>query len=319
MKHLLIAIAASSLLVACGGGGGGSSSTPSAPSGGGSAAATPTPTATPAALTGTVADLGAQRYSGDGNAAGAALVGATVVVGSTLIVGATPPATIPAGDVSTTTSVSGGFSVSATTPTYVMVFPASTDTTHISLHALTKVTSGAIRPLYLYAPNAMEVAELAQVNTDRTTNGAGIVVPDEIAFETARAHSDFEAANGYDQHCIPASNCYVTPGASTTPPASYAPQYVSPDDIYNYLDGAKTQTAGTNNIENTYFEGAPPIFSPTWAAADAVFMAEKGTANDDHYLNIVNTQHVWVGLGSNLSGLTSTGATTFAPFLQEFL
>lgn len=307
-----------SFLSACGGGGG-SPAFPSGPSGG---VSTPTSISTLNA-TGSVLDLGAQRYAGDGGTPGAAIDGATVVVGPTLINGATPPPSLPSGDALATTSASGVFTVSGfsgTGTTYVEVFPASGDS-HVSLHALANISAGSIRKLFLYAPNATEIAELAQINSDRTTNGANPVIFDEIAIETARASADFKATNGYYQHCVPASLCVVTTSYPTTAPASFAAQYVSPDDLYSYLQGAVRQVAASNATEN-FVPGPPGI---TWAQADATFMAEKTSSPQGlHYLNIVNGSHTWTGIGSNTNGVpvlvngASTGYPTFTVYTQEF-
>jgi len=289
-------------LAACGGGGGGSASIPA---GGGGATPTPTPTLS---AQGSVRDLGLQRYSGDGAAPGSAIAGATVVVGSTLIVGATAPPMLPAGDAQSTTAADGSYTVtgaSATGPTYVMVFPPTGDS-HVSLHGLARVTGGAIRSLYLYAPNASETAELTQVDSDRTSNGAGPVIFDEIAFETARAHADFMATSGYYAHCIPMSNCAAGVGM---PPTSYPPRYASPDDLYNYLGGAVQLAPGANYTENFV------VNETSWGAADAWFMAEKGTSSHSHYDQIVYPTHNWVGLGDNQSP-KPPGA--FGLYVQEF-
>ena len=305
-RNLIVAATLSfgAALAACGGGGGSSGG------GGVPPTSTPTPTVAPLAAQGSVRDLGAQRFAGDGGAAGAAIASATVVVGSTLIVGATPPPTLPSGDAKATTAADGTYTVTgyaAGSPTYVMVFPGTGDA-HVSLHALAKLTSGAIRTLYLYAPSATETSELTQINTDRSSSGAGPVVFDEIAFETARAHADFMATNGYYQHCIPASDCVVVGGLPTTPPASYAPQYASPDDLYNYLNGA-LQLAPASNVTENFVAN-----ETSWSAADGFFMAEKAT-NGGHYANIVLPTHNWIGLGDNQS---PKPPASFGLYIQEF-
>jgi hypothetical protein len=299
------ALSLAGALAACGGGGGGSSGGGGVPA---TATPTPTPTATPLVVQGSVRDLGTQRYAGDGGAAGAVITSATIVVGPTLIVGATPPPTLPSGDAKATTASDGSYTVTGYTagsPTYVMVFPAAGDP-HVSLHALAKISGGAIRTLYLYAPSATETGELTQINADRSSNGAAPVVFDEIGFETARAHADFMAANGYYAHCIPMSNC--APGIGT-PPATFAPQYASPNDLYNYLGGALQLTPASNSTENIVANEA------SWSAADAWFMAEKGTPNHGHFDQIVFPSHNWVGLGDNQA---PKPPASFGLYLQEF-
>lgn len=296
-KIATFAAATVAALAACGGGSSNAAGPPS----------TTTPSASPTtSAQGVVRDLGAQRYANDGNAAGAPIAGATVVVGPTLVDGATPPATYPTGDAHTTTQSDGSYTLAgfATgTPTYAIVLPPVGDP-HVASHALAKL--GVTQTLYLYAPSTAETAELTQINLDRSNNAAGPVLFDEIAFETARAHADFMATNGYYAHCIPMSNC--APGVGI-PPTSFPPQYASPDDLYNFLGGALQLAPAANHTENFAFNVT------TWSVADGLFMAEKGTADQSHFDNIVFPTHSWVGLGGNPS---PQPPAAFGLFLQEF-
>jgi hypothetical protein len=269
---------------------------------------TPSPTTLPLTVQGTVRDLGSQRYAADGGSPGAAIAGATVVVGPTLVVDATAPPRLPAGDAQSVTTGDGSYAVTgyaAGSPTYVMVFPAAGDA-HVPSHALATITNGQMRPVYLYAPSATEKAELAQINADRTSNGVGAVAFDEIALETARAHADFMATNGYYAHCIPMSNC--APGIGT-PPTVFPAQYASPNDLYNFLGGALRLTPGANYTENIAGNAG------SWSAADAFFMSEKGTSNTGHYDQIVYPAHNWVGIGDNQS---PKPPASFGLYVQEF-
>lgn len=288
---------------------------------------------------GVVQDLGGQRFAGDGGAAGAPIAGATVVVGPRLIVGATPPPALPRGDVAAMTAPDGTYAVAGydgRRTTYVMVFPPPGDA-HVSLHARAAVADEGIRTLYLYAPAAAEIGELALISADRAANGAGQLVPDEIAFETARAHADFMAANGYYQHCIPAMRCDAVAAFPAEPPPSYLPRVASPNDLYTALGGALELAPNANWTENFYVGWPSGNASyASWPAADRWFMAEKcnltatcpngpvagGYVN--HYENIVDPAHTWVGLGDNPNGRPALAAgndpriKAFADFIQEF-
>jgi hypothetical protein len=286
-----------------------------------------------------VRDLGAQRYADDGYPAGAPIAGATVVVGPRLVVGASVPSTLPRGDVAAVTGADGSYEITGYDgrgTTYVMVFPPAGDT-HIALHARAAVVNERIRSLYLYAPSPVESAELALIGADRASNGAGPLVPDEIAFETARAHADFMAVNAYYQHCIPATRCDAVAAFPLTPPSSFAPRYVAPNDLYLALGGALDLAPGSNWTENFYV-GWPSgnAAYASWPAADAWFMAEKCNLTHScphgpvaggyvkHYTNIVDRAHTWVGLGDNPSARPTTAdgkavrAPVFADFIQEF-
>ncbi len=309
------AAALAAMLAACGGGGGSGNALPGGSPGSGTPSPSPSPTPTLSA-SGVVRDLGTHRYTGDNGTDGPAIAGSTVVVGPTLIVGATPPPTLPVGDAAATTAADGSYTVNgygASPTTYVMVFPSSSDTSHVSLHGLAKITNNAIRRLYLYAPNAVDQTELSQINADRAANGASTVIFDELAIETARAHADFMGVNGYYNHCIPASNCYVAPGIPTTPPALYASQYASPNDLYDYFGGAVVLPPNQNWTEN--WAGG----YTSWSLADAAFMAEKGQPNAEHFSNIVDPNHRWVGVGNDPNGLSAGGGPgPVADYLQEF-
>ena len=283
-------------------------------------------------------ELGAQRFAGDGGAAGAPIAGATVVVGPRLIAGATPPPALPRGDVAATTAPDGRYAVTGYDgrgTTYVMVFPPPGDG-HVSLHARAAVADDGIRPLYLYAPAAAEIAELALITIDRAANGAGPLVPDETAFETARAHADFMAANGYYQHCIPATRCDAVATFPAEPPSSYPSRYASPNDLYAALGGA-LELGPTNWTENFYVGWPSGSASyASWPVADGWFMAEKCNITAScpngpvaggyvkHYKNIVNPAHTWVGLGDNANARPALAAgndpriKAFANFIQEF-
>jgi hypothetical protein len=296
--------------------------------------------AAPQTVSGAVRDLGAQRYAADGGVPGDPIAGATVIIGNVLVLGVTVPSAIPRGDIAATTGADGTYTVSGYDrrgTTYVMVFPPAADG-HLSLHGRADITDGKMRPLYLYQPSAVEQAELSRINSDREETIARLLIPDEIAFETARAHADFMATNAYYQHCIPAASCFVVPTFATSSPAQFAPRYSSPNDLYTALGGALDVAAHANWSENFYVAWpASNVSTASWQAADAWFMAEKCNLDKScpngpivggitsHYENIVNQRHIWVGLGDNAAGRPSTidGAYSvripaFADFIQEF-
>jgi hypothetical protein len=209
-------------LTACGGGGGSPPPT-SAPT------AVPTHSPVLASATGKVLDLGnqpTQPISANGGTTaslyspapyGPPIAGASVVVGPVLITGATPPPSLPTGDVIAKTAADGTYAVAgfdASQHDYVMVFPASGDT-HVPLHEDANVGSGQIRPLYLTTlgnvnldptfptPNDNELGLLNELNSLRASSRLQQLTPDEALVEAARYWLIFTRANNYFDYCIP--------------------------------------------------------------------------------------------------------------------
>jgi uncharacterized protein YkwD len=300
-------------LVACGGGGGGSPAPP---------APTPTPSKAPQsyAVGGTVVQIPSDAY-GPATIDGAtyasadaaqttALAGATVIVGPVPIAGATPPASLPAGDVSTATNASGAFSVTLTvapaapssaepfvippqnlsgftppsTGYYVQVFGAGTDGLSagvpIPLHRFLAIsTSLALR---VTSPSSAEAAALTAVNADRASNaGSGPLIFDEDEEEVARLHASDEATQNYWCH--------------------YDTKNVGPSSRYLAVGGI-----GLTG-EAIYYTGSG-VTSATaaFAAAESAFLAEKSeTPPGGHYLNVVDPAHDWAG--ASAVALVSSG------------
>jgi uncharacterized protein YkwD len=292
-------------LVACGGGGGGSPAPP---------APTPTPSKAPQsyAVGGTVVQIPSDAY-GPATIDGAtyasadaaqttALAGATVIVGPVPIAGATPPASLPAGDVSTTTNASGAFSVtlavapaapssaepfvvppqnlSGFTPPstgyYVQVFGAGTDGLSagvpIPLHRFLAIsTSLALR---VTSPSSAEAAALAVVNADRASNaGSGPLIFDEDEQEVARLHASDEATQNYTCH-------YDTKDVG---PSS---RYLAVGGIG--LTGEAIESGGVDASATAAFQ-----------QAESSFVAEKTeTPPGGHYLTLVDASHDWAGLAA---------------------
>jgi hypothetical protein len=261
-------------LAACGGGGG-SSPSPTPPIG---PISTPTPTASPSSsstpgtgvtsATGTIVDYDS----------GAAIANATVIVGPTVIVGATPPATLPSGDVTTTTNASGTFSTAVQSGAgNIMVF---TTDGHATLHAPATYTASAVHAfgtLKLSMPTSDDVAWLAAINSDRANNGAPPVVFDELLLEATRLWNNYEAVN----------NRYVD--TDTAAPAPYTTSITVYGSLVQAINGgslanfnvvvAQNETGGANGV-----------------GAEANFRAEGTTG--PHFSTIINPAQKWVGTGN---------------------
>ncbi|HET9342872.1 MAG TPA: CAP domain-containing protein [Candidatus Eremiobacteraceae bacterium] len=164
-------IAAAAVVSACGGGGGAVSGPPT----GGSPS--PTPSLSPATVTGTVTDFDS----------GSPLVGAIVkVAGQT-----------------TMTNGSGVYAVSGIAGGSILQYLQIADgSSYATYNGGVLVTAGqtTTRNVKLMNPSTNCpgcAAWLAQVNTDRANNGAGSVAFDEAAMETARQHATDMFAQGY--------------------------------------------------------------------------------------------------------------------------
>ena len=301
--------AAAASIAACGGGGGGSS-----PGGGGGVVPTPAPTATPTltptTVSGTVVQIpsdaygpvtmGTATYASTDATQTTALVGATVIVGPVPVIGATAPATLPSGDVSTTTSSAGAFSVSvlvapaapstaepfvipsnnilAITPPatgyYVEVFSVGTDGKSagepIPLHRF--VAAGTSIALHVSSTSTAEAGALTALNNDRSSNNnAGPLTFDESAEEVARLHASDEATAAYFCH--------------------YDTHNVGPSSRYLATGGIGLTGEAISSIVG------PSSTSIAFTDAENAFIAEKTQSPvGGHYLNLVDTAHLWAGL-----------------------
>ncbi len=279
------------VFAACGGGGGGGSSPGGGPTvvptAGPTTGATATPTAAALSVSGT-----AQEYT-----SGAALGGFTVTVGqvpnaATCLNGEATnsmPCGIPASPLPTvTTSATGAFSIAVPTAgTYMLTI--GKDATYATLHRTITVVAGtplALGTVKIAALSADEQAWVADVNTQRATVSTPVsfanLAVDEYAEEQARAVASAIAS-----------------GAQ--------PYGDSTGDIYGGL------IASSPGALYGSFNGALDLV-PTASAylqADGIWMAEKNNcvggnwqtctfaSNTGHYINISNTNDVWVGVGES--------------------
>jgi uncharacterized protein YkwD len=297
-------------LAACGGGG--SAAVAAGPTPAGVPVTTPTP-ATGILVGGSVVQLPADAY-GPATIAGvtyasadaaqtAPLVNATVIVGPLPIVGATPPATLPPGDVSTTTSAAGTFQALVAVPAaapvslepfvipqnnilgfvppatgyYIEVFGAGTDGksagTPIPLH---RFVAGSLQMnLRVSTISAAEAGALTVVNTDRAANGAGPLIFDQSAEEVARLHASDESTAGYTCH--------------------YDTKNVGPSSRYLATGGIGLTGEGLDLSFG-------PIASTAFQNNENAFMTEKTQVPPGgHFLNVVDTSHIWSGIAATQS------------------
>jgi hypothetical protein len=226
--------------------GGGSNASAALP-----AASPPPATSSPAALTQTTGRV-VDRDTG------APIPGAVVVIGGTLIAGATPPPSLPAGDVAATTAADGTFVLPAhaQAASYLTVFAAN----HAALHAQPGATA-VLGDLALTAPATDELAELDDpvvgLNAVRTRNGLAPVVFDEYALEAARAWVAWEAQTGITGELDPSQ-------PAGAPNASVFNEYLTRHGLSDAsaarpmlanLTGAAPGAPGTVAMQNFLAEG----------------------------------------------------------------
>ena len=268
---------------ACGGGGGGSST-----GGGGSvvpATPTPTPTPVPNVISGTAIDF----------TSGAALAGFTVTVGTlptAAMCNAAQTATImpcgfPVAPVPTvTTSATGAFSVTvATTGTYMLTI--AKDSTYATLHRSVTASAGTttLGSLKITALSADEQAWLTNVNNQRATVSIpvsfGNLVVDEFAEEQARQWAADELA-GRIQFSDASYSAYQT--------------------AYGANSGALYSAAGVLALNLLGQMSAYVSVDSGWMAErancpNANWQTCAASETTGHYINMSNTNTVWVGLG----------------------
>lgn len=170
--------------------------------------------------------------------------------------------------------------------------PAGSSTAYAAAHTWLDVASGTnalSNTIPLVALSSDEQAWIAQINSDRAANGAfGNLTADSYLMLAARWKAKDEQLGSY--------GC----SHSIDPTATY----------YTSIGGI-----GAPN-ENLACFG-----STTWQAAEQSFMAEKGTSNDGHYLNIINPNNIYVGVGIYVvpaSGSNSAQGTAAEEFLPTF-
>jgi hypothetical protein len=291
------AVALATLLAACGGGGGGSNPgvVPTSP--------TSTPAPTVQTLSGTVVDF----------AAGTPLAGFTVTVGTAPSVSSclaaqtasSQPCGVPASPLPTvTTAADGTFSVTVPSAGNYMLQIAK-DTAHATLHRIVGVNGAtAIGSVKITALSSDEQAWLADVNSQRATvsvptSFANLVV-DEYAEEQARAEVASVLA-GTDAYGDPTQSKFA--------------------GLYAAMPGAMYAAAG---VANANFAGQLSAY----VSSDSSWMSEKSTCsggnwqtctfatNTSHYINISNTQDVWVGMGETASA-DAQGRSYYAMLMPQ--
>jgi hypothetical protein len=287
------ALAAAAVTVAaCGGGGGGSTS-----GGGGGGVVpvvTPTPTPVPDTISGTAVDF----------TAGTALVGFTVTAGSVPTAttcnaaqtALSMPCGVPVSPLPTvTTSATGAFSVTVpTTGTYMLTI--AKDATYATLHRNVTASAGAtaLGTLKVAALSTGEQAWVVDVNNQRATASSPVsfanLVVDEYAEEQARQWASD-----------------IVAGKAVYSDAAYAPYQAA----YGADAGSLYSAGGVLALE--------PAGS-AYLAANSAWMAEKANcpsgnwqtcsfaSNTGHYINVSNTQDVWVGLGESSSSFVYGGS-----------
>ena len=293
----LFFIVATMSFVACGGGGGGST-------GGGSgvvptstptfAQATPTPIATPTTAPASLTVNGSvQEFT-----AGTALAGFTVTVGS--VPNATTclntesatamPCGVPASPLPTVaTSATGTFSITVPAAgTYMLTI--GKDATYATLHRTITVTAGsslALGTLKVAALSSDEQNWLIDVNHQRSTVSVPVsfanLVVDEYAEEQARA----EVAA-----IVSGSQAY---GDATE--SLFAGNYVAAPGALFQASGAATLIAQSGQYVNADREWMTEIANCPGGNWETCAFAET----TGHYINVSNTQNVWIGLGESSS------------------
>ena len=227
-----------------------------------------------------------------------------MIVGPTLILGATPPPTLPAGDVQATTDASGNYSVtiaaapvapdaspdalfvipgqnlSGVTPPargyYISVFASGVDgksaNTPLPVHAFSAITANALATQRVTTSTTDEAANLAYLNAARVkaNPSAPVLIFDEIAQEVAREHVQDEAAKGYSCH-------YDT--ANVGPESRYLRGFGLGSEDENWgVSGGSAQSAYSSIVDLFISEG-------------------PGGA---HYDNIVSATRLWAGVSTAL-------------------
>jgi hypothetical protein len=277
----------------------------------------PPPPPPPTVISGTVTDF----------AAATPLSGFTVTVGVAPSAGSCNAAqtnalnvcgTVASTVATATTAADGTFSATVPAGTYMLTI--GKDGTYATLHRTYTAAAGAnaLGSVKLTALSATLQAWLADVNSQRATvatpaSFANLQV-DEYAQEQAQKWSNDVAA-----------------GTTVYGDAAYGPYQSG----YGASPGTMYGVAGVLAI---LFPGAPPAFSAeTLAVADTSWMSEKASsagpggttvgcgaysgnwqtcpfsAYTGHYINISNTQDVWVGLGTSAAQILINGTPSGFP------
>jgi uncharacterized protein YkwD len=243
--------------------------------------------------------MGAVTYASADAAQAAPLANATVIIGPVPITGATPPAQLPAGDVSAITTAAGTFvatlSVAPAVPTsvepfvipqnnildfrppatgyYIEIFGVGTDGRSagvpIPLHHFVSATTTIVARVS--TTSVAEAGALGALNGDRASNSASPLIFDESAEEVARLHAaDASARNTYICH--------------------YDANNVGPSSRYLAAGGIGLTGEGVGIATAVNAAGA-------LALIEAGFLSEKtSTPPGGHFTNLVDPTHLWAGL-----------------------
>lgn len=302
------AIALAALASGCSGGGGGSS-TPSMPA---PPITVGQPTSAPTTAPAQISSISGSVFDGTSSAA---LQGATVMFGTipnrSTCNGAQTQSLNVCGTSSTIiasaqTSASGSFGIPAIDPGNYML-TVTKDGSFATLHRTITVATGAnsVSNVSLLELTASQQAWLAEVNNGRMTISSpmsfGNLVVDEYAQEQAVRWAKDEAAGS-----IPYTD------------ASYGPY----QSAYGSSPGALFGAAGVLAL------GAPQGKAYDHTMADGEWFGEKincpngnwqtctFAGNTGHYINISNTNTVWLGLGES-DGVNSSAEHAYDIMLIE--
>jgi hypothetical protein len=300
-RFLFVLAAIAALAVAgCGGGGGTSGGTSVVPTGGGGSSVTPTPTATTSPTPTATPTIAPQSISGTAVefTSGAALAGFTVTIGQTpapsTCLNSESNTVMACGSVASpaataTTSSSGAFTLSAVPGTYMLTI--GKDSTFATLHrTITVAATGlALGSVKISALTADEQAWVADLNSQRATVSVPVsfanLQVDEYAQELARAEAA-AVANGTQPFGDPTEALYQT---------LYAAE---PGVIYQASGSAAEYptTSAYVSVDNAFFAEKANCPGGSWT--NCPFSQSTG-----HYINLANTQNVWVGVGESATPL----------------
>ena len=304
--------ALTTVLAACGGGGGGSTPGPVS-TGGSGATATPTagatspspspsPTPTLVAATNSVSGTLVNR------AAGTPISGATVTVGAlpnaASCIAAQTNTTNVCGNVgttfgSTTTSATGTFSITGL-PTGTQMLVIGDGTAFATLHRTVPVAAGAnaLGTLGITALTSDQQAWVSDLNTQRTTVSSpvsyGNFVIDEYAVEEEAA---MVAA--------------VVGGTATFGPSAEDTY----DALYGQQPGAMYLASNASGMSGT--SGAYVSVDQGWMAGmsgcpNGDWQTCTYTSTTGQYINISNTDDVWIGPAESTTSYLPSGGTSNA-------
>jgi hypothetical protein len=300
-RFLFVLAAIAALAVAgCGGGGGTSGGTSVVPTGGGGSSVTPTPTATTSPTPTATPTIAPQSISGTA----VEFTSGTPLAGFTVTIGQTPaPSTCLNSESNTvmacgfvaspaataTTSSTGAFTLSAVPGTYMLTI--GKDSTFATLHrTITVAATGlALGSVKIAALTADEQAWVTDLNSQRATVSVPVsfanLQVDEYAQELARAEA-VAVANG------------TQPFGDATE-ALYQTLYAAEPGVMYQASGSAGESSVTNdyvNKDNQFFAEKSNCTAGNWQTC--VFSGSTG-----HYINLSNTQNVWVGVGQSSTPL----------------